>query len=92
MPKPTPSEKLESAGWEGEERTGGAPWKQLRALNKSEKRGYGSSTDEEPDPSRAVFPHTAGKTHTVHLEPPDLTLTGGQRGAAVETRKNQLPV
>ena len=38
MPKPTPSEKLESVGWEGEGRTGGAPWKQLRALNKSEKR------------------------------------------------------
>ncbi len=37
MPKPTPSEKLESVGWEGEERTG-PPWKHLRALNKSEKR------------------------------------------------------
>ncbi len=37
MPKPTPSEKLESVGWEGEGRTG-PPWKQLRALNKGEKR------------------------------------------------------
>jgi len=36
-PKPTRSEKLESVGWEGEERTG-PPWKHLRALNKSEKR------------------------------------------------------
>ncbi|KAL0050507.1 hypothetical protein WJX82_001008 [Trebouxia sp. C0006] len=73
MPKPTPSEKLESAGWEGEERTGGAPWKQLRALNKSEKRGYGSSTDEEPDPSRAVFPHTAGEDSEVQLWRPGRT-------------------
>ncbi|KAL0033104.1 hypothetical protein WJX79_003531 [Trebouxia sp. C0005] len=72
MPKPTCSEKLESVGWEGEERTG-PPWKHLRALNKSEKRGYGWSTDEEPHPSRAVFPHNAGEDVEVQLWRPART-------------------
>lgn len=66
MRKPTASEKLESVGWEEEERTA-PPWKHLRALNKSEKRGYGWSTDEEPDPSRAVFPHNAGEDSELQL-------------------------
>lgn len=37
MPKPTPSEKLESVGWE-EEQHMGPPWKHLQALNKREKK------------------------------------------------------
>lgn len=37
MPKPTPSEKLESVGWEEEQHTG-PPWKHLQALNKREKK------------------------------------------------------
>ncbi|DBB01435.1 TPA: hypothetical protein ACH3X1_000096 [Trebouxia sp. C0004] len=72
MPRPTPSEKLKSVGWEGEERMG-PPWKHLQALNKSEKRGYGWSTDEEPDPSRAVFRHNAGEDSEVQLWRPGRT-------------------
>lgn len=59
MPKPSPAEKLERVGWVEEEQSG-PPWKHMRALSKREKKGYGWSTDEEPDPSRAVMPHSAG--------------------------------
>lgn len=72
MPKPTPSEKLESVGWEEEQHTG-PPWKHLQALNKREKKGYGWSTDEEPDPSRAVYPWHAGEDSEILLWRPDCT-------------------
>ncbi|KAL3136380.1 hypothetical protein ABBQ38_005637 [Trebouxia sp. C0009 RCD-2024] len=56
-PKPKPASKLESVKWE-EEKPTGPPWKDLKALTR-EKKGWGWSTDEEPDPSRAVIPPSA---------------------------------